>query len=95
MQGGAIREKESGRVIGQWRADEHAIAVETDEPNLKRAAAEILERAQTIPIHGPEHHEFVGEAEPLVERPSTIKFLALFALEMEGRGYVVEPGEEE
>ncbi len=95
MQQGGIREKASGRLIGRWRADEHAIAVETDEPNLKRVAAEVLGQAQVIPIHGPEHHEFVGEAEPLMERPSTIKFLALFALEMEGRGYVVEPGEEE
>ena len=95
MQGGTIREKESGRVIGRWRADERAIVVETDEPDLKRAAAEVLEQAQAIPVHGPEHHEFVAEAEPLMEKPSTIKFLALFALEMEERGYELEPAEEE
>jgi hypothetical protein len=95
MQRGTIRKKGSGGVIGRWRADERAIMVDTDEPDLKRAAAEVLGQAQAIPVHGPEHHEFVGQAEPLVERPSTIKFLALFALEMEERGYEVEPAEEE
>ncbi len=93
MQQGTIRRKGSVQVIGWWRADEQAIVVDTQEPELKRAAEEILGREQAIPIHGPEHHEFVGQAEPFVARPSAIKFLALFALEMEQRGFEVEPEE--
>ncbi len=95
MQQGTIRRKGSAEVIGRWRADERAIVVETEEPELKRTSEEILGQEQAIPVHGPEHHEFVGKAEPFVARPSTIKFLALFALEMEERGYELEPEEED
>ncbi len=93
MQQGTIRNKGSAQVLGRWRADERAIVVDTEDPELRRAADEILGHAQAIPVHGPEHYEFVGQAEPLLERPSTIKFLALFALELEQRGYEVEPDE--
>ncbi len=95
MQRGTLRRKGSAQAIGRWRADERSIVVETDEPELERAAEEILGREQAIPVHGPEHHEFVGQAEPFRGKPSTIKFLALFALEMEERGYELEPEEEE
>ncbi len=94
MQRGTIRRKGSPQILGQWRADEHAIVVETTEPELKRIAEEILGQEQAIPVHGPERHEFVGQAEPFVGRPSTIKFLALFALEMEQRGFEVAPEED-
>ena len=95
MQQGTIRRKGSDQVIGRWRADERAIVVDTIEAELRQAADEILGRPQAIPVHGSEHHEFASQAEPLVVQPSTVKFLALFALEMEERGYEVEPEEEE
>ncbi len=94
MQRGTIRKKGSTEIVGRWRADERVIVVDTEEPGLRREAEEILGRPQAIPVHGPEHHDFAGQAQPLVERPATIKFLALFALEMEARGYEVEPEEE-
>jgi hypothetical protein len=95
MQQGTVRRKGLGQVVGRWRADERAIVVDTNDPELKRAAEEVLESPQAIPVHGSEHHEFAGQAEPLVARPSSVKFLALFALEMEERGYEVQPEEEE
>ncbi len=94
MQRGTIRRKGSAQVIGRWQADERAIRVDTDEPELKRVAEEILGQKQTIPVHEPGRHEFVGQAEPLVTKLSGVKFLALFALEMEERGFEVEPEEE-
>lgn len=91
MQKGTIRRRGNFQVIGRWRADSKSITVETDEAELRTAADDILKRAQTIPIHGAEHREFADGAVPLVETPSTIKFLALFALEMEERGFELEP----
>jgi hypothetical protein len=94
MQKGTIRRQKDSRVIGHWHADSKSIVVETDEPELRRAADEILKRPQTIPIHAAEHYEFAGGAVPLIETPSSIKFLALFALEMEERGFELEPEDE-
>jgi hypothetical protein len=91
MQKGTIRRRGESEVIGRWQADSESIVVETEEPGLRRAADEILKRFQTIPIHAAEHYEFAGGAVPLVDTPSTIKFLALFALEMEERGFELEP----
>ena len=94
MQRGAIRRRGSRQVIGRWRADVHSIVVETDDPGLRQAADEILRTPQTIPVHAPEHLEFATQAEPLVDPPSKIKYLALFALELEERGFELEPEEE-
>ncbi|HSB73457.1 MAG TPA: hypothetical protein VLT62_29365 [Candidatus Methylomirabilis sp.] len=94
MQKGIIRRRGESTVIGHWQADLESIVVETEVPELRRVADEILKRPQTIPIHAPERHEFAGGAVPLVETPSTIKFLALFALEMEERGFELDPEDE-
>ncbi len=94
MQKGNIRRRGNGQVIGRWRADVHSIVVETDDPELRRAADEILRTPQTIPVHAPEHLEFATQAEPVVDPPSKIKYLALFALELEERGFELEPEEE-
>ncbi len=81
-------------MIGRWRADIHSIVVETDDPELRRATDEILTTPQMIPVHSPERFEFAIQAETVVEPPSKIKYLALFALELEGRGFELEPEEE-
>lgn len=94
MQRGTVKRRGESRVIGHWQADLDSIVVETEEPELRKAADEILKRPQTIPIHAAEHYEFAGGAVPLVDTPSTIKFLALFALEMEERGFELEPEEQ-
>jgi hypothetical protein len=94
MQKGTVKRRGGSRVIGHWQADLESIVVETEEPELRRAADEILKRPQTIPIHAAEHYEFAGGAVPLIDTPSTIKFLALFALELEERGFELEPEEE-
>lgn len=93
MQQGVIRRLGTPQVVGRWRADMHSITVETDDPELRRVTDEILKTPQTIPVHGPEHFEFATQADPVVEPPSTIKYLALFALELEGRGFDLEPEE--
>jgi hypothetical protein len=94
VQSGTIRRRGEDRVIGRWHADVRSIAVETDDPGLKSASDEILRTPQRIPVHGAEHFEFAGQAEPVVDAPSTVKYLALFALELEERGFIVEPDEE-
>lgn len=94
MQRGIIRRRGQPQVIGRWRADLHSIVVETEDPDLRKAADAILKTPQTIPVHAPEHFEFAAPAEPVTEAPSKIKYLALFALELEERGFEVEPDEE-
>ena len=94
MQRGAIRKRGSRQVIGYWRADAHSIGVDTEDPDLRRAADEILGSPQTIPVHAPERFEFATQAEAVVEPPSRIKYLALFALELESRWFELEPEEE-
>lgn len=94
MQRGIIRRRGQTQVIGRWQADIHSIVVETDDPELRRAADEVLKTPQTIPVHAPEHFEFAAPAEPVTEAPTKIRYLALFALELEERGFEVEPDEE-
>ncbi len=94
MQTGVIRRRGSPQVIGQWRADGASIVVETEDPLLRSASDRILRTPKTIPVHGPDRFEFATPAKPHVETPSTIKYLALFALELEEQGYEMEPDEE-
>ena len=81
-------------MIGQWRADQQSLVVETEDAELRKAADEILKTPQTIPVHAPEHYDGTSFAVPVVEPPAKLKYLALFALEMEERGFEVEPDEE-
>jgi hypothetical protein len=81
-------------VIGRWQADIHSIVVETQDPDLRRTADEVLGTPQTIPVHPPDHFEYAAPAVPVIEAPANIKYLALFALELEARGFEVEPEEE-
>jgi hypothetical protein len=90
VQEGAIRRQGQAEVIGRWRADSRSLAIETADADLRRAADEILRRPQTIPVHGPSHLPFAAEAVPAVELPTTIKHLALVALELEARGFVLD-----
>lgn len=93
MQTGVIRRQDDSSVLGRWRADAGSIVVDTDDAALRSASDQILRTPQRIPIHGPERQEFATRGETLIEAPSTIKYLALFALELEQRGYVLEPDE--
>jgi hypothetical protein len=94
VQRGVIRKRESHQIIGHWRADVQSIVVETEDPALKRAAEEVLTTVRTIPVHASERLEFATQAEPVIEAPSKIKYLALFALELEERGFEMEAEEE-
>ena len=69
LQKGIIRRRGNRQVIGCWRADVDSIVVETDDPELRQAADEILRTPQTIPVHGPEHGEFASQADPSWIRP--------------------------
>ena len=96
MKKGTIRRKgKGGEVIGTWRADQQSLVVETEDVELRRAADEILKTPQTIPVHAPEHHDGTSFSVPVVEPPAKLKYLALFAMEMEERGFEVQPDEEE
>lgn len=95
MKKGIIRRRGSPHVIGQWRADLHSLVVETEDPDLRTAADEILKTPQSIPVHAPERHAGLSYSEQVVEPPAKLKYLALFALEMEERGFEVEPEEDE
>lgn len=95
MKKGTIRRRGGKDVIGQWRADQQSLVVETEDVELRRAADEILKTPQTIPVHAPEHHDGTSFAVPVVEPPAKLKYLALFAMEMEERGFEVQPDEEE
>ena len=94
MQKGTIRRLGTARIIGRWQADLHSIAVDTDDPELKQATDEVLGTPQTIPVHAAERLPGVSQAEPLVEVPARIRYLALFALELEARGFEIKPEEE-
>jgi segregation and condensation protein B len=95
MKTGLIRRRGKKEIIGTWRADAHSLVVETEDVELRRAADEILKTPQTIPVHAPEHYDGTSLAVPVVEAPAKLKYLALFALEMEERGFEVQPDEEE
>ncbi len=94
MQTGVIRRQGSPLVIGHWRADGSSIIVDTEDPVLRSASDQILHTPKAIPVHGADRFEFATTAEPLVEAPSTVKYLALFALELEELGYRLEPDED-
>ncbi len=91
MQKGFIRRRGTTQVIGRWRADLHSITIETDDPELRRVSDEVLGTPQSIPVHAPELLPGLSQAEPVVEAPARIKYLALFALELEQRGFEVVP----
>ena len=94
MQTGVVRSRDSSCVLGRWYADAGSIVVETKDPALRHVSDQILQTPQRIPIHSAERLEFVTDGESLTEAPSAIRYLALFALEMEQRGFVLEPDEE-
>jgi hypothetical protein len=94
MKKGIIRRRGSPGVVGQWRADLHSLVVETEDPELRRAADEVLKTPQSIPVHAPERHAGLSYSQDVVEAPAKLRYLALFAMEMEGRGFEVEPEED-
>ncbi len=94
MKKGVIRRRGSPHVIGQWRADIHSIVVETEDAELQRAADEVLTTAQSIPVHAPERYPGLSFSEEVIEPPAKLKYLALFAMELEERGFELEPEEE-
>jgi hypothetical protein len=91
MQTGVIRRRDGSCVLGRWCADAGSIVVETNDPALQSVSDQILHTPQRIPIHGAERREFATCGESLTEAPSAIRYLALFALELEQRGFVLEP----
>jgi hypothetical protein len=95
MKKGIIRRRGSAHVIGRWRADHSTLVVETEYRDLRVAADEVLKTPQSIPVHAPERHAGLSYSEDVIESPAKLKYLALFALEMEERGFEVEPDEEE
>lgn len=95
MKKGAIRRRGSSEVIGRWRADQQSLVVETDDAELRRAADEVLKTPQSIPVHATERHAGLSYSEDVIESPAKLKYLALFALEMEERGFEVDPDEED
>ena len=95
MKKGIIRRRGSPDEIGRWRADLRSLVVETDDPELRRAADEILKTPQSIPVHAADRHAGLSYSEDVVESPAKLKYLALFALEMEERGFEVDPDEED
>jgi len=95
MKKGTIRRRGSPDEIGRWRADIHSLVVETEDPELRRAADEILKTPQSIPVHAADRHAGLSYSEDVVESPAKLKYLALFALEMEERGFEVDPDEED
>ncbi|HSD50506.1 MAG TPA: hypothetical protein VLG48_03785 [Candidatus Methylomirabilis sp.] len=95
MQKGFIRRRGTTQVIGRWQADLHSITVDTDDSALRKAANEVLGTPQSIPVHAPERLPGLSHAERVVETPARIKYLALFALELETRGFELEPDEDE
>lgn len=94
MESGSVRRSGSADTIGRWVADARGITVTTDDPGLRAVADSVLSTPQVIPVHAAEHFEFAGHAAPTVQTPSTIQLLALFALEMEARGFEVVPDEQ-
>ena len=94
MQTGVVRSRDSSCVLGRWYADAGSIVVETKVPALRHVSDQILQTPQCIPVHGADRLEFATHGESLTETPSTIRYLALFALELEQHGFVLEPDDE-
>lgn len=95
MKKGTIRRRGSAEPIGRWRADLQSLVVDTEDAELRRAADEVLKTPQSIPVHAAERHAGLSYSEDVVEPPAKLKYLALFALEMEARGFEVDPDEDE
>ena len=95
MPSGVIRRRGSAGVVGTWRADVRSLTVETDDPDLRRAADEVLSTPQMIPQKPDQEWVRSGRETSTYEPPSSQRYLILFALEMESRGYEVEPAEDE
>jgi hypothetical protein len=89
-----IRKQGSSTLVGTWRADARSLTVETDDPDLRRVADEVLATPQVIPQKPPEKWVPAGRDDAAYEPPASQKYLILFALELESRGYTVEPGED-
>ncbi len=95
MKKGTIRRRGSSETIGRWKADLHSLVVETEDADLRRAADEVLKSPQSIPVHAAERHAGLSYSEDVIEAPAKLKYLALFALEMEERGFEVDPDEDD
>lgn len=93
MPKGVIRRAGTKTPLGRWQASLDAITVETEDPDLRQAADEVLSLPILIPHHPPEKFRPAGPTEAAFEPPSKLKYLALFALELEARGFEVEQEE--
>ncbi len=91
MAKGIIRRRMDPALIGQWEATRNGITVETDDPELRRAADQVLSTPILIPHKPPERFVPAGPEEAAYEPLAKLKYLALFALEMEARGFEIEP----
>ena len=78
-------------LIGRWEATLNGITVETDDPELRRAADRVLSSPILIPHKPPDRFMAAGPEEAAYEPPAKLKYLALFALEMEAQGFEIEP----
>lgn len=94
MQQGFIRRRGTTQIIGRWQADLHSITIQTEDRELRSVSDEILGTPQSIPVHAPECLPGLSQSDPVVEAPARIKYLALFALELEARGFEMAPEEE-
>ena len=94
MERGTIRRRRGTATIGTWLADAGGITVTTEDADLREAADTVLTTPQVIPVHSAERFEFAGPADAIVRSPSTIQLLALFALELESRGFDILLDEE-
>lgn len=95
MPSGVILKRGGPAVVGTWRADSRSLTVETQDPDLRRVADEVLSTPQMIPQKPAEKWIRSGREDSTHEPPSSQKYLILFALEMESRGYEMEPSEDE
>jgi len=75
MKKGIIRRRGSVQKIGEWRADLNSLMVETEDPDLRKAADEILKTPQSIPVHAAERHAGLSYSEQVIEPPAKLKYL--------------------
>ncbi len=95
MPSGVIRKQGGSAVVGTWHADNRSLTVGTEDPDLRRAADEVLSTPQMIPQKPEQEWVHSGRGTSTYEPPASQKYLILFALEMESRGYEVEPAEDD
>ena len=91
MAKGIISRRADRAPIGRWEATLTSLTVETDDPALRRAADQVLSIPFLIPQKPPTHFVAAGPEDAAHEPPNRLKYLALFALEMEAQGFEVEP----